>query len=77
MPDDEVLTMAAADGRVLVTHDRRTMPRHFERFIAARTSPGLIIISQTLSVAKAASWLHLIWEASDADEYVNSIYSIP
>jgi predicted nuclease of predicted toxin-antitoxin system len=36
--DAEVLARAAADGRVLVTHDRRTMPRHFARFIAQRSS---------------------------------------
>lgn len=26
VPDDEVLELAAADGRVLVSHDKRTMP---------------------------------------------------
>lgn len=75
--DDQVLALAAKDGRVLVTHDRKTMPDHFERFITKQASPGLIIISQTLSVGKAASWLHLIWGASEAEEYVNSIYSLP
>jgi hypothetical protein len=71
--DDQVLGLAAKDGRVLVTHDRKTMPDHFERFIANNTSPGLIIISQTLPVGKAAGSQHLIWGASDADEYINSI----
>ena len=66
--DDQVLALAAKEGRVLVTHDRKTMPDHFERFVASQTSPGLIIISQTLSVSKAAGWLHLIWDASEADE---------
>jgi Ser/Thr protein kinase RdoA (MazF antagonist) len=27
--DPAVLTRAARDGRVLVTHDQKTMPRHF------------------------------------------------
>ena len=53
------------------------MPDHFESFIANNRSPGLIVISQTLSVGKAASWLHLMWGASEAEEYVNSIYSLP
>ena len=75
--DDKVLALAAKDGRVLVTHDRKTMPDHFERFIANQASPGLIIISQTLSISKAASWLHLIWSASEGEEYINSIYSLP
>ncbi|MBK9314925.1 MAG: DUF5615 family PIN-like protein [Acidobacteria bacterium] len=75
--DEQVLTLAAADGRVLVTHDRRTMPDHFERFIAGNTSPGMIVVSQSLPIGRAAEWLHLIWAASEAAEYVNSIYSLP
>jgi hypothetical protein len=77
VPDDQVLVLTAAEGRVLVSHDRKTMPGHFERFIVNNTSPGLIIISQSLPVGKAAEWLHLIWVASEAEEYVNSIYSLP
>jgi predicted nuclease of predicted toxin-antitoxin system len=34
LSDREVLAMAASEGRVLVTHDRKTMPRHFAEFIA-------------------------------------------
>src|SRR5262245_39453098 len=31
--DDAVLAIAAEEGRILVTHDRRTMPRYFTEFI--------------------------------------------
>jgi hypothetical protein len=37
--DPEVLALAAREGRVLVTHDRKTMPRHFAAFITTETSP--------------------------------------
>ena len=77
VPDDQVLALAAAQGRILVTHDRKTMPDHFEFFIASHTSPGVIIISQSLPIGRAAEGLHLIWAASEAEEYVNSIYSLP
>lgn len=77
VPDEQVLALAAEQGRVLVTHDRKTMPGHFERFIATRTSPGLIIVSQSLAVGRAAEWLHLIWAASESEEYEDSIYSLP
>ena len=33
LPDPFVLQQAANDGRILVTHDRRTMPHHFGEFI--------------------------------------------
>jgi len=58
--DPKVLARAATDGRVLVTHDRKTMPLHFSEFIAHETSPGLLVIPQSLSVAAAAEELILI-----------------
>lgn len=78
MPDKEVLAYASREGRVLVSHDRKTMPEHFGRFLAAgETSPGLIVVSTKLSIGRAAEWLHLLWEATSAEEYVNSIYNLP
>ncbi len=77
VPDDEALAIAAAEGRVLVSHDRKTMPHHFGRFISSQESPGLILISQDFPPATAVEELLLIWVASTADEYVNRIVSIP
>jgi predicted nuclease of predicted toxin-antitoxin system len=78
MPDDEVLAYASSEGRVLVSHDRKTMPDHFGHFLSiGETSPGLIIVSTKLPVGRAAEWLHLLWEATSAEEYVNSIYNLP
>jgi predicted nuclease of predicted toxin-antitoxin system len=75
--DPEVLALAAQQGRILVTHDRRTMPQHFEQFITTAMSPGVIIVSRNLSIGQASSWLQLLWVASEAEEYVNAIYSLP
>jgi predicted nuclease of predicted toxin-antitoxin system len=49
--DMEVLAIAAQEGRVLVSHDNRTMPSHFAEFIARNTSPGVVIASQRLGIA--------------------------
>jgi hypothetical protein len=75
--DPEVLARAAKDGRVLVTHDRKTMPRHFAEFIAHETSSGLLVIPQSLSVAAAVEELILIWSATEAKEWVNRISILP
>jgi hypothetical protein len=41
--DLEVLTLAAQEGRILVTQDVRTMPRHFADFLQKQShSPGVI-----------------------------------
>ena len=49
VPDEQVLAQAAREGRVLVSHDRRTMPQAFGNFILNETSPGLLIVSQQTS----------------------------
>lgn len=43
LSDQEVLSIAAREGRVLVTHDRKTMPKHFAEFIAKEASAGVIV----------------------------------
>jgi hypothetical protein len=75
--DPEVLARAAQDGRVLVTHDRKTMPQHFAAFITTATSTGVLIIPQHLSVAAAVDDLLLIWHATEAEEWINQIRSLP
>ena len=77
VPDTLVLKRTADVGRVLVSHDRRTLPRSFSEFISTNTSPGLIIVAQRLPVGRAAELLHLLWAASEAEEYLNVIYDLP
>lgn len=77
MTDPEVLALTANEGRVLITHDRKTMPKYFSKFITRATSPGLIVIPQSLSVSKSVDDLILIWSASEAEEWVNRIAYLP
>jgi hypothetical protein len=42
LKDPEVLALAARDGRVLVTHDRKTMPTEFGQFIMSQASSGVL-----------------------------------
>lgn len=42
LADADVLAIAAREGRILVTHDRKTMPREFARFVTADESPGFL-----------------------------------
>lgn len=77
LKDPEVLRQAAALERVLVTHDRRTMPRHFAEFIARAMSPGVIIIPQKLAVSIAVEELLVIWSLTEAEEWMNRICGLP
>ena len=75
--DPEVLGKAADEGRVLITHDHRTMPRHFGEFVSRRQSPGVFIIPQQISIGAAIEELLLIWSASEAEEWVNRVLYLP
>jgi predicted nuclease of predicted toxin-antitoxin system len=75
--DPEVLGIAAESGRLLVTHDRNTMPAHFRRFILQQSSPGIIIIPQRMRVKVVAEDLLLMWMASDAEEWRNLTIFLP
>jgi hypothetical protein len=71
--DQEVLALAAQAGRVLVTHDRKTMRKYFGEFIGHANSSGVIVIPQKLPVRTAVEDLILIWTASEAEEWINRI----
>jgi len=73
LPDAQVLAIAAHEGRILVTQDRRTMPTDFGEFIETNNSPGVLIIPQKRTVQQSIEALVLVWLASEAEEYVNSI----
>jgi hypothetical protein len=72
-----VLALAAQDGRVLVTHDRKTMPTEFGQFIISQMSSGVLIISQNLPISEAINAIILVWEASTAEEWINQIMTFP
>jgi len=77
LPDPEVLAVAAQAGRILVTHDFRTMPIHFADFLQTTASPGVLLVPQRMPVSEAVDQLILIWAASDADEWLNRIWRLP
>lgn len=77
LDDSAVLSIAADDGRVLVTHDVSTMPEQFTSFIETRISPGVILVSQNLSYHDAIARLHRVWAATDAEDWQNVLSFLP
>jgi len=77
LPDLEVLAAAARAGRILVSHDHHTMPVHFANFIATQQSPGVFLLSQDLMIRLAVEELLLIWAASEAEEWSNTLQYLP
>ena len=78
MPDLAVLRLAADAGRVLVTHDVRTMQVHLAEFVrASGDSPGVILIPQSMEVGAAVRDLVLLWELLEEWELRNQICRLP
>jgi hypothetical protein len=77
MKDPEVLAVAASLGRILVTHDVRTMPRHFGEFITGSDCPGLILIPSSMPMKMAIDEILLIWHLTEAEEWTNLFRRIP
>ena len=77
VPDLDVLALAAAETRILVSHDVRTMPAAFAEFIVANNSSGVILLAQSLDIGAAVTILLRIWEDSNAEEWKNRIACLP
>jgi len=78
LPDDDVLEIAAQEGRVLVSHDKRTMPVHFAaRISQSRASPGVLLAVPNASVAEIVECLLVVWSASPEGEWADQIHYLP
>jgi hypothetical protein len=78
LDDIRVLAKAAADGRVLVSHDVNTMERHFREFTSRQTSPRLILIPQKrVDVGQAIESLVLLGEVLEAADLENRVCLLP
>lgn len=77
LTDATVLALAAKQQRILVTHDRRTMPAEFAKFIVNTQSSGVLIVSRRTSLEVIIEELILIWSVTSSDEWVNRIAKVP
>jgi hypothetical protein len=77
--DPVLLELAAEQSRILITHDRNTMTRHFyERLAAGKSGPGLFIApQQPHAVGEIVEALLLLWSASQTEEWWNQIVYLP
>jgi hypothetical protein len=76
--DPELLDRAAAEGRVLVSHDRRTMIGHFRAHLAAgKSAPGLLIVSQGALIGDVVEALVYVWALSNPADLRDQAYYLP
>ena len=81
LKDPDVLIRAKDLNRILLSHDRRTMPAHFYAFLAqlatGEHSPGVMLISQEIAIGEAIQAVLLIWKCSRHDEWPDMLVRLP
>lgn len=76
--DPEVLEWAAAEGRVLVTKDKATVPSYaFERVGEGLPMPGVIVASRDLAIGQLIEELSLYLECVTDEEMHGQVFYIP
>ena len=76
--DPEVLAWAAEQERIIVTHDRRTMPYHAtSRNARAEKVAGIIVVSRQLPISQVINELEIIVSCSDMSEWENIVKHLP
>jgi len=76
--DPELLSWAADQDRILITHDINTIPKHaYERVVRGLPMSGVIVVPKDFPIGKAIEELLTIIECSDQSEYINQVLHIP
>jgi predicted nuclease of predicted toxin-antitoxin system len=76
--DPTVLAWAAENGRILLTHDRATMPDFaFVRIAAGQPMAGVFVLNDRQPVRHAIDELLLIEECSMPDEWTGRVLYLP
>lgn len=76
--DPQLLTWAAQEGRIIVTHDRKTMPTHAAALMGEGGNiAGLFVVPRSLPLHQVLADLELVITCSEDDEWVNVIRYLP
>lgn len=76
-PDHAILAWAAANDRILMTHDKETIPRFaYERLVAGEPMPG-VFVADGMTVREIIDEVVLIDAASEQGEWANRVWYLP
>jgi hypothetical protein len=76
--DKDILAWAADNDRILLTHDRATMPTcGSERVSAGERMPGLFLINDRFPVGKAILEIRLLNSCSEQREWNGLVVYLP
>lgn len=76
--DPAILDWAASNGRILLTHDRATMPDFaYERLSQGQPMLGMFVINDRMPVRQVIDELLLLIDCSEQDEWQGIVLYLP
>jgi hypothetical protein len=76
--DEAILEWAEDNGRVLLTHDARTMPKHVrDRLARGSHVLGVFIVDDLASIGACIEDILLVADCSDETEWRDQIHYLP
>jgi hypothetical protein len=76
--DPDILAWAAANNRVVLTHDRATLPDYaFERLAAREAMTGVFVVNDRLPVGQAIQEILLVVACSEQAEWNGRVVHLP
>jgi hypothetical protein len=77
-PDPDIMKWALSEGRILITHDLRTIPAlAFEWLGVNLIIPGIFLVEQSAPVGRIVADILLITHASKQEEWEGKIHYLP
>lgn len=76
--DAAILEWAAAQGRILLTHDRATIPDFaFQRVVTRQSMPGVFVVDERISLRQVIDELLLVEDCSAPEEWQGKVIYLP
>jgi len=76
--DLHILDWAGANGRIVLTHDRATMPDFaYARILGNEPMPGVFVFNDRISIRQALDDLLLICDVSENAEWTGRVIYLP
>ena len=76
--DEDVLAWAAENERIVLTHDRATMPDFaFQRTTSGNAMPGVFVFNDRLPIGEVIEEIILLDECSEPDDWSGRVVYMP
>jgi predicted nuclease of predicted toxin-antitoxin system len=76
--DPDILNWAATNDRIILTHDRATLPDYaYERLAAGEKMPGVFILNDRFPIGEATREILLIIAVSEPPEWSDRVVYLP